>query len=84
MQNMNKSIEPFSRKTANQLLTNYYRGDSMGPASRKSQVQYDQFHHPQVPRPFSFVTDGKSDDLNASPEIWVGKRFNFMGLLQLP
>ena len=35
-------------------------------------------------RPFSFVTDGKSDNSNGSPVICLGGRFKYMSQLQLP
>ena len=34
-----KSLEPFLRKTGNQLTINYYCDDSLGPAPTGSQVQ---------------------------------------------
>ena len=39
---------------------------------------------PAAMRPFSFVTDGKSDNLNGSLVARLGGRIKFRGLLQLP
>ena len=42
------------------------------------------FNIHNVKRPFSFVTDGKSDDLNVSPVEGQRGGLKFVGLIQVP